>query len=215
MKSRWIRCRGTGIRRPTTRPPASTMTWRCASIRRACWAAIRGWCCMAAAIPRSRPRVKDQLGEEVEVICIKGSGWDMGNIEPLACRRCGWNRCAIARAGQALRRGHGQLPADQSAGFRRAQSVGRNPAARLPAAQIYRPRPFHRRAGPDRPARWRGDGARGLWRPHADVPYIIPGFALAKVAAEVFDDASQGRRPGPAQHGIFTFGDDAPSRPMS
>src|SRR5437868_15498003 len=26
--------------------------------------------------------VKDQLGEDVEVICIKGSGWDMGVIEP-------------------------------------------------------------------------------------------------------------------------------------
>src|SRR6201989_3252607 len=26
--------------------------------------------------------VKDMLGEDVEVICIKGSGWDMGVIEP-------------------------------------------------------------------------------------------------------------------------------------
>src|SRR3569623_3034297 len=26
--------------------------------------------------------IKDMLGEDVEVICIKGSGWDMGNIEP-------------------------------------------------------------------------------------------------------------------------------------
>src|SRR3569623_1702320 len=26
--------------------------------------------------------LKDMLGEDVEVICIKGSGWDMGNIEP-------------------------------------------------------------------------------------------------------------------------------------
>src|SRR5690348_17935858 len=25
---------------------------------------------------------KDMLGEDVEVICIKGSGWDMGYIEP-------------------------------------------------------------------------------------------------------------------------------------
>src|SRR5258708_24805765 len=26
--------------------------------------------------------MKDMLGEDVEVICIKGSGWDMGSIEP-------------------------------------------------------------------------------------------------------------------------------------
>src|SRR5437588_13009940 len=25
---------------------------------------------------------KDLLGEAVEVLCVKGSGWDMGNIEP-------------------------------------------------------------------------------------------------------------------------------------
>src|ERR1700742_3308907 len=25
---------------------------------------------------------KDQLGEDVDVLCVKGSGWDMGNIEP-------------------------------------------------------------------------------------------------------------------------------------
>src|SRR5262249_33994785 len=25
---------------------------------------------------------RDLLGEEVEVICVKGSGWDMGSIEP-------------------------------------------------------------------------------------------------------------------------------------
>src|ERR1700743_3951867 len=29
-----------------------------------------------------KTRIKDQLGEDVDVICIKGSGWDMGVIEP-------------------------------------------------------------------------------------------------------------------------------------
>src|ERR1700750_3505239 len=33
-----------------------------------------------------KTRVKDQLGEDVEVICIKGSGWDMGVIEPAGLR---------------------------------------------------------------------------------------------------------------------------------
>src|SRR6266545_7097803 len=27
-------------------------------------------------------RVRDLLGEEVEVLCVKGSGWDMARIEP-------------------------------------------------------------------------------------------------------------------------------------
>src|SRR2546421_9827856 len=30
-----------------------------------------------------KTRAKDMLGEDVEVLCVKGSGWDMGNIEPL------------------------------------------------------------------------------------------------------------------------------------
>ena len=29
-----------------------------------------------------KTQVKDLLGDTVDVICMKGSGWDMGNIEP-------------------------------------------------------------------------------------------------------------------------------------
>ena len=29
-----------------------------------------------------KTRMKDTLGEEVDVLCVKGSGWDMGSIEP-------------------------------------------------------------------------------------------------------------------------------------
>jgi rhamnose utilization protein RhaD (predicted bifunctional aldolase and dehydrogenase) len=29
-----------------------------------------------------KTRLKDTLGEEVDVLCVKGSGWDMGSIEP-------------------------------------------------------------------------------------------------------------------------------------
>ena len=29
-----------------------------------------------------KTRMKDTLGEEVDVLCVKGSGWDMGVIEP-------------------------------------------------------------------------------------------------------------------------------------
>ena len=29
-----------------------------------------------------KTQVRDLLGDTVEVICVKGSGWDMGNIEP-------------------------------------------------------------------------------------------------------------------------------------
>src|ERR1041385_4942246 len=29
-----------------------------------------------------KTRVTDLLGEEADVLCVKGSGWDMGSIEP-------------------------------------------------------------------------------------------------------------------------------------
>src|SRR5215470_12464948 len=29
-----------------------------------------------------KTKAADIVGDEVEVICVKGSGWDMGNIEP-------------------------------------------------------------------------------------------------------------------------------------
>src|ERR1700685_2381101 len=29
-----------------------------------------------------KTKARDLLGDEVDVICVKGSGWDMGNIEP-------------------------------------------------------------------------------------------------------------------------------------
>ena len=42
----------------------------------------------------------------------------------------------------------------------------------------------------------------------AIVPYIMPGFALARKAAEVFDAAPEVEGLILHKHGIFTFGDD-------
>ncbi len=58
-----------------------------------------------------KTKARDMLGDEVDVICVKGSGWDMGNIEPAglpAVRLAELRRVAQAR--QARRRGHGQFP---------------------------------------------------------------------------------------------------------
>ena len=39
-------------------------------------------CCTAAAILRSRRGSRDLLGDKIDVLCVKGSGWDMADIEP-------------------------------------------------------------------------------------------------------------------------------------
>ncbi len=144
---------------------ASARTWRCAPTPRGCWAATRCWCCTAAATPRSRREMADLLGETHEVLCVKGSGWDMGTIEPAGLPAVKLGAAAqAARARDALRRGHGQLPARQPARCRRAQPVGGDAAARLPAAHVHRPHACRRRAEPGRPAERRGAGRRGLRR---------------------------------------------------
>ena len=77
---------------------ASPRTWRCAPTRRGCWAATRCWCCTAAATPRSRREMADLLGETHEVLCVKGSGWDMGTIEPAGLPAVKLGRCGSCAA---------------------------------------------------------------------------------------------------------------------
>ena len=38
--------------------------------------------------------VKDLLDEDAEVLCVKGSGWDMAAIEPAGLPPCACGRCA-------------------------------------------------------------------------------------------------------------------------
>ncbi len=53
--------------------------------------------------------------------------------------------------------------------------------------------------------------ARGLSATRlALVPYIMPGFALAKKAAEIYEADPEVEGLVLLKHGIFTFGDDAP-----
>jgi len=40
-----------------------------------------------------KTELADLNGDAVEVLCVKGSGWDMGRSSPAACRRCGLPRC--------------------------------------------------------------------------------------------------------------------------
>ena len=87
--------------------------------------------------PRRRP---------VEVLCVKGSGWDMGNIEPpglpavrLAPIRRLRDRDALSDEDMV------RVPARQPDRPGVAEPVGRDLAARLLAAQIHRPHPRRRR----------------------------------------------------------------------
>ena len=126
----------------------------------------------------------DLLGEEVEVLCVKGSGADMAAIEPAGLPAVRLDRLRKLRARDAL--GDEDMVRIQRENLLDpigAEPVGRDAAARLPAAQIRRPHPRERGSEPGRPARRRSDlRASSMTGRAGVVPYVMPGFALAQAS---------------------------------
>ena len=154
--------------------------------------------------------VTDQFGETIEVLCVKGSGWDMGSIEApgLPAVRLEPLRKLIALEalddGEMVNLQRGNL----------IDSTSPNPSvetllhAFLPHKFVDHTHSTAVLALTDQP-----DGDRicdELYGPSAPlVNYIMPGFALARKAAEI-----QRVNPGCEglillKHGIFSFGETA------
>lgn len=158
--------------------------------------------------------VKTQMraitGEPVSVLCVKGSGWDLDTIEPAG-------HPAIRL--EALRKLR-HLPAlsDEEMvnqlRIHMLDSSGPNPSvetllhAFLPHKYIDHSHANAVLAWVDQPHAqklaedWVGDRL-------AIVPYIMPGFALSKLASESFEKQPQVEGLLLLQHGIFTFGQTA------
>ena len=155
-------------------------------------------------------RSVDLNGDEIDVLCVKGSGWDMGTIEPVGLPAVRLDPLRKLRAREAL--------SDEAmVRVQRANLI--DPSAPNPSVETllhaFLPHKFvdhtHSTAVlslTDQP------GGEGLCEEvYGDcmgyVPYIMPGFALAKAAAETFerDPAVEGLILH--KHGIFTFGADA------
>ncbi|HEY5047346.1 MAG TPA: bifunctional aldolase/short-chain dehydrogenase [Rhizomicrobium sp.] len=155
-----------------------------------------------------KTHVKDLLGDTVEVICVKGSGWDMGNIEPAGLPAV---RLAPLRRLRALDR----LSDEDMVNFQRVNLLDAsapNPSvetllhAFLPQKFIDHTHSSAVLALTDQPDG--GQIARDVFGNRlAYVPYTIPGFALAKSVADVFEQNRDVEGLVLLQHGIFTFGD--------
>ena len=160
----------------------------------------------------SRRKAKDMLGDEVDVLCVKGSGWDMGDIEPPGLPAV---RLAPLRRLRALPK----LSDEDMVNFQRvnlldsirAQSVGRNAAARVSAAQIRRSHALDRGARLDRPAR-RRRGSRHVRRAHGACAVHHPGLRSRQEFAEVYDHNPNVDGLILLRHGIFTFGKERAKR---
>src|SRR5437764_12593819 len=155
-----------------------------------------------------KTRMQDLLGGTVEVICVKGSGWDMGNIEPAGLPAV---KLAPLRRLRALDR----LSDEDMVNYQRINlldSSAPNPSvetllhAFLPHKYVDHTHSTAVLALTDQP-----DGesiARDIFGDRvAYVPYTIPGFALAKSVADVFDRNRDVEGLVLLQHGIFSVGE--------
>jgi rhamnulose-1-phosphate aldolase/alcohol dehydrogenase len=154
--------------------------------------------------------IQDQLGEDVQVICIKGSGWDMGVIEPAGLP-------AVRLEPLRKLRKLDKLSDEDMVNYQRINlldSSAPNPSvetllhAFLPHKFIDHVHSTAVLALTDQP-----DNKALVQEVYGDrvayVPYTIPGFALAKSVAEVFDKNPKVEGLVLLQHGIFTVGDTA------
>jgi len=157
-----------------------------------------------------KTRLPDLMGEAVDVLCVKGSGWDMAAIEPPGLP-------AVRLAPLRQLRTRDALSDEDMVRLTRASLI--EPNAPTPSVETllhaFLPHKF-------------ADHTHStavlslLDQPHADelcdqvygerlgrVAYVMPGFALAKQAADVFDANPHVQGLLLHKHGIFTFGADA------
>src|SRR6202051_2594181 len=154
--------------------------------------------------------IADLNGDAVEVLCVKGSGWDMGGIEPAGLP-------AVRLAPLLKLRARESLSDEEMVRLQRTNLI--DPAAPNPSVEAllhaFIPHKFidhtHSTAvlaltdQPDGEALCREVyGARVGY-----IPYVMPGFGLAKAAAEAFDADPSVEGLVLVKHGIFSFGADA------
>ncbi|MFI5014888.1 MAG: bifunctional aldolase/short-chain dehydrogenase [Hyphomicrobiales bacterium] len=151
--------------------------------------------------------MRDVYGDEVRVLCVKGSGWDLGAIEPAGH--------PAVRLDPLLRlRALDKLADEQMVSVQRANlldSGAPNPSVET-LLHAFLPHKFvdhtHSVAAvsiADQP-----DAEEVCRRIYADriacVPYILPGFGLAKAAAAAFDAHPHADGLMLLKHGLFSFG---------
>ena len=150
------------------------------------------------------------MGEPIDVLCVKGSGWDLGDIEPAglpAVRLAPLQEMASLQA----------LSDEEMVNAQRINlldSRSPNPSVET-LLHAFLPHKFidhtHSNAVLALTDQVGGDDlSREIWGDRFGyVPYIMPGFALSKKALRVFNSNPDVEGLILFKHGIFTFGDSA------
>ncbi|MBM3510595.1 MAG: bifunctional aldolase/short-chain dehydrogenase [Alphaproteobacteria bacterium] len=152
----------------------------------------------------------DFLGATREVLCVKGSGWDLATIEPAGLP-------ALHLAPLRQLRPRERLSDEDMVTFQRGQLL--DPNAPNPSVETllhaFLPHKFvdHTHSTAVLGITDQPDGEKICAEVYGDrapiVPYVMPGFAMAKIAAEVFDRHPKSEGFILLKHGIFTYGADA------
>ena len=153
---------------------------------------------------------QDLLGDDVPVLRVKGSGWDMGDIEPAGLPAV---RLEPLRRLQAL----DALTDEDMVNFQRGNlldSASPNPSVET-LLHAFLPHKFidHTHSTAVLSLTDQPDGDDICLQVYGDrmgyVPYIMPGFDLAKSAAEFQAASPDVEGLILHKHGIFTFGETA------
>jgi rhamnose utilization protein RhaD (predicted bifunctional aldolase and dehydrogenase)/NAD(P)-dependent dehydrogenase (short-subunit alcohol dehydrogenase family) len=157
-----------------------------------------------------KTRMRDLLGEEVEVLRVKSSGADMATIGPAGLVGVRLGPMRKLRALETI--GDAEL-----VGIERANLI--DPAAPNPSVEMmlhaFLPQKFidHTHATAVLSVIDQPDGEQKcaeVFRGRlAFVPYLMPGFGLARKAIDVFEHAKPSDGLILSKHGIVTFGDTA------
>ena len=152
----------------------------------------------------------DLLGEEVAVLCVKGSGSDMAAIEPAGLPAVRLERLRRLRARAAL--------SDEDLVRVQRENL-LEPTAPNPSVEIllhaFLPHKFvdHTHANAILSLVDQPDGetiCADVYDGRTSVvPYVMPGFGLAKLAAGIYDAKPDVEGLILQKHGIFTFSDSA------
>ena len=152
------------------------------------------------------------VGDEVEVLFVKGSGWDLDAIEPPGLP-------AVELSHLRRLRRLASLSDEEMVNQLRTHlfdAAAPNPSVET-LLHAFLPHRFidHTHADvalvvTNQPPGEAEAMAREAFGPRwAIVPYVMPGFALAKLAAEVYERDASVEGLVLMNHGLFTFADDA------
>jgi len=157
-----------------------------------------------------KQRIRDRLGDDVEVLRVKASGADMATI---IAEGFSTVRLAPMRKLRAIDR----IDDEELVGIERANLI--DPAAPNPSVEMmlhaFLPHKYvdHTHATAVLSLIDQPDGEKkcaDVFGPRLGfVPYVMPGFGLAKKAIEVFEAAKPSDGLILSKHGIVTYGEDA------